>query len=128
VPYTLSGWLGGFFEDPSAVTVNVGFLAANRSPLSIGTIGPVSVFDRGFKTALLHRETSGTIPAGTRSAVVVVNFIDRNPNASNYNNAYADNISLTVGAALPAPPPPTPPVSKVGRLDHVFMVYWKTMA
>jgi Phosphoesterase family len=123
VPYTLSGWLGGFLDDPSAVTVNVAFLAANRSPLSIGTIGPVSVFDRGFKTALLQRETSGTIPAGTRSAVVVVNFIDRNPNASNYNNAYADNISLTVGAALPAPPPPTPPVSKVGRLDHVFMVY-----
>ena len=60
---------------------------------------------------------------GTRSAQVVVTFTDRNPVLGNYNNAYADNLSFTVGAALPAPPPPTPPVSTVGQLDHVFMVY-----
>ena len=54
---------------------------------------------------------------------MVVTFTDRNPVPGNYNNAYADNLSFTVGAALPAPPPPTPPVSTVGPLDHVFMVY-----
>jgi hypothetical protein len=122
-PYTLSGWLGGFLEDPSAVTVTVDFLAADQTQLGAGKIGPLSVFDRGFKTILLQRQTSGTIPAGTRSAVVVVTFTDRNPNASKYNNAYADNFSFTVGAPLPPPPPPTPPLSKVGALDHVFTVY-----
>ncbi|MGH3971509.1 MAG: hypothetical protein ACRDTV_26285 [Mycobacterium sp.] len=107
--------LGGFFEDPSAASVTVDFLAADQSQLGTGKIGPVSVFDRGFKTVLLQRQTTGTIPAGTRTAVVVVTFTDRNPTSSKYNNAYADNFSFTVGAPLP-PPPPTPPVSTVGAL------------
>jgi len=123
VPYTLSGWLGGFLEDPSEASVTVNFRSAGQSPLGTGTIGPVGVLQRRFKTALLQRETSGTVPAGARSAVVVVTFKDCNPSPSHYNNAYADNLSFTVGAALPAPPPPAPPVSKVGPLDHVFMVY-----
>jgi len=54
---------------------------------------------------------------------VVVTLKDRNPVIGNYNNAYADNISFTVGPALPPPPPPTPPLSKVGSLEHVFMIY-----
>jgi hypothetical protein len=123
VPYTLSGWLGGFLADPSEASVTVQFLAANQSSLDVARIGPVGVVERGFKTALVQRSHSGLIPAGTRSAVVVVTFKDCNPAPSHYNNAYADNLSFTVGAALPAPPPPTPPGSKVGPLDHVFMLY-----
>jgi hypothetical protein len=44
---------------------------------------------------------------------------------ADYNSAFADNISFTVSAPglAPAPVPPEPPVSKVGALDHVFMVY-----
>jgi hypothetical protein len=123
VPYELSGDLGGFTIDPSAASVNVDFLDANGVKLGTGTINPVTVLDRWFLTGLLERERSATIPVGTRSARVVVTFTDCNPVLGNYNNAYADNLSFTVGAALPAPPPPTPPVSTVGNLDHVFMVY-----
>ena len=123
VPYKLSGDLGGFIIDPSAASVTVDFLDANGFKLGTGKIRPVTVLDRWFQTGLLERETSGTIPVGTRSARVVVTFTDCNPVLGNYNNAYADNLSFTVGAALPAPPPPTPPVSTVGQLDHVFMVY-----
>ncbi len=124
VPYTLSGWLGGFLEDPSEASVTVTFIAADqKTPLSTGKIGPVTVLDRRLKTSLLERETTGTIPAGTRYAQVVVTLKDCNPVIGNYNNAYADNISFTVGAPLPAPPPPTPPVSTVGHLEHVFMIY-----
>jgi Phosphoesterase family len=124
VPYRLSGWLGGFLEDPSAASVTVAFLAADQqSQLGTGKIGPVTVLERRLKTVLLERETTGTIPVGTRSARVVVTLKDSNPVIGNYNNAYADNISFTVGAPLPAPPPPTPPASKVGPLDHVFMIY-----
>jgi hypothetical protein len=124
VPYRLSGWLGGFLEDPSEASVTVTFVAADhQSPLSAGKIGPVTVLDRRLKTVLLQRESIGTIPRGTRSASVVVTPKDRNPVIGNYNNAYADNLSFTVGAPLPLPPPPMPPASKVGPLDHVFMIY-----
>ncbi|WP_308124246.1 alkaline phosphatase family protein [Mycolicibacterium xanthum] len=123
VPYTLSGWLGGFTLDPSAASVTVTFLDENQLYLGTGRLTPVTVLDRWLQTGLLERETTGTIPVGTRSAQVVVTFTDCNPAPGNYNNAYADNLSFTVGADLPAPPPPAPPVSTVGQLDHVFMVY-----
>ena len=123
VPYELSGDLGGFIIDPSAASVTVDFLDSNGIKLGTGRIRPVTVLDRWLQTRLLDREITGTIPVGTRSARVVVSLTDCNPVLGNYNNAYADNLSFTVAAALPAPPPPTPPVSTVGQLDHVFMVY-----
>ncbi|SOJ56581.1 Phosphatidylinositol-3-phosphatase [Mycobacterium simulans] len=125
VPYSLSGWFGGYLTDPSAASATVDFLGASGQRLGGGKVGPVTVGDRWLKTVLLKRETSGTIPAGTRSAVVVVTFTDNNPVPGSYNDAYADNLSFTVGAPLPAPPPPTPPVSTVGALDHVFMIYFE---
>ena len=125
MPYALSGWLGGFLKDPSETTVTVEFLAADQSGLGTGQIGPVTALDRWLSTKLLKRDTSGTIPAGTRSAVVLVTFKDCNPEAGNYNDAYADNLAFTVGAPLPAPPPPTPPGSTVRPLDHVFMIYFE---
>jgi hypothetical protein len=123
VPYELSGDLGGFIIDPSAASVTVQFLDATGATLGTGRIRPVTVLDRWFQTRLLERETAGTIPVGTRSARVVVTLNDCNPVLGNYNNAYADNLSFTVGAANLAPAPLRPPVSTVGDLDHVFMVY-----
>jgi hypothetical protein len=123
VPYRLSADLGGFFIDPSAASVTVAFRDTNQQQLGTGQIGPVTALGRLFQTALLPRSTAGVIPVGTRSAQVVVTFTDYNPVLGNYNNAYADNVSFTVGANLPAPPPPTPPVSTVKPLDHVFLIY-----
>ncbi|MDT5095391.1 MAG: hypothetical protein QOH60_4754, partial [Mycobacterium sp.] len=123
VPYALSADLGGAFIDPSRASVTVTFRNASKMPLGTGQLTGVTALERLFQTGLIARNTTGTIPMGTRSAVVTVTFTDYNPFPGNYNNAYADNISLTVGAPLVAPPPPTPPVSTVGPLDHVFMVY-----
>ncbi|MDR3662841.1 MAG: alkaline phosphatase family protein [Mycobacterium sp.] len=123
LPYKLGGWLGGASIDPSEASVTVRFLAADGTQLGVGNIAPVGPLDRWFQTGLLERDTSGTIPIGTRSAQVVVNLQDLNPFTLGYNNAFADDLSFNVGAALPAPPPPTPPTSTVGQLDHVFMVY-----
>ena len=121
--YTLSGDLGGFGVDRSQASIAVTFLGAAGQTLGTATTGPVRVFDRGLRTRLVHRETSGTIRVGTVSAKVVVALQDLNPLLEHYNNAYADNISFTVaGVRLPAPPPPARPASAVRPLDHVFLV------
>jgi len=127
VSYNLGGWLGGYSFDPSAATVKVTFLDANKTYLGTGQIGPVTAWDRLFAINLLERSTTGVLPTGTRYAQVDVSFDDQNPVkygfAADYNDAFADNISFTVGAVLPAPPAPTPVMSKVGDLKHVYMYY-----
>jgi hypothetical protein len=72
-------------------------------PLGTGKIGPVSILQRGFRTELFERTTTGAIPAGTRSARVVVTFNDYHWAGGAYNHSHADNLSFTVGAPLPAP-------------------------
>lgn len=123
VSYNLGASLGGRFLDFSSTDVAVNFLDENGDSLGSGTLQTVTPFNRGLVTGFIQRDTTGTIPVGTRSAKVTVTFNDRNPFFANYNNAYADNISFTIGADLPAPGDPTPPESTVGELDHVFMVY-----
>ena len=123
VTYTLSGWLGGFTLDPSAASVTVNFLDEDGLVLGNGKLTPITAWDRWFRTGLLERQTWGLIPEGTRRAQVAVTFTDGNLAPGSYNNAYADNLSFTIGANLPAPAAPTPPASRVGQLDHVFMVY-----
>lgn len=127
VAYNLGGWLGGWLINPSSASVKVDFLDSNQLYLGAGQIGPVTMFDRWFQTGLRERETSGLLPEGTRFAKVVVTleawdpiFIGLN---ADYNPAFADNISFTIGADLPAPADPVPVVSTVGDLDHIFMVY-----
>ncbi len=127
VTFNLSGYLGGYLLDPSYTTVQVSFLDQNNTYLSSAEIGPVTNLARLGFTGFKQRTTTGTIPVGTRSAVVTVNFNDLNPVhigfTARYNNAYADNLSFTISTDLPAPADPTPPVSNIGDLDHVFLVY-----
>jgi hypothetical protein len=127
VSYNLSGWLGGYSFDPSAASVKVTFLDKNGTTLGTNSIGPVTALQRLFAINLLERSTSGVLPTGTRSAQVDVTFTDKNPVkigfAAGYNDAFADNLSFTIGANLPAPGDPTPPISTVGDLKHVYMVY-----
>lgn len=122
-PFKLSGFLGGAMIDPSAASVKVTFLDATGTQLGVGKLAPVGPFERWFQTGLLERSTTGTIPFGTRRAQVVVTLKDSNPLTGGYNNAFADDLSFTIGADLPEPPPPAAPKSTVGALDHVFMVY-----
>jgi hypothetical protein len=134
VPFTLSGWLGGYLADRSGASVKVDFLDANKTYLGSARLDRVGPLARLFQTGFKQRTTDGTLPTGTRYAQIVVTLEDRRfvtfgfPALLggvdfDYNWALADNISFTVGADLPAPPAPTPPVSTVGELDHVFMVY-----
>jgi hypothetical protein len=127
VHYTLAAWLGGNATDTSDASVTVSFLNAGGSKLAGATIGPVAATDRLLSTKLLQRSATGTIPPGTRSARVTLTLTDGNrPNVAltnSYNNAYADDLSLHVSTAVPAPPAPAVPFSRLGRLDHVFMIF-----
>ena len=127
VPFNLNGYLGGYLLDPSFATVKVTFLDQNQTYLGSSSIGPVSNLDRWGQTGFRQRTSIGTVPVGTRSAVVTLTMHDLNPVVigftARFNNAYADNLSFSIGTAQAAPPDPAPPVSDVQPLDHVFLIY-----
>ncbi|KQH80116.1 hypothetical protein AO501_08085, partial [Mycobacterium gordonae] len=123
VPYTLSGLLGGALIDPSSTALQVTFLNSSGAVLGTGSTTTVSAIDRLGFTGFQPRSVSGTVPAGTTSAVVSATFNDHNPITNHYNNAYADNLSFTVGAPGLTPAALTVPASNVGQLDHVFLIY-----
>ncbi len=126
--YRLSGWLGGWKAEPGYTRVSVDFLgpAGNRvgSPVMLPT---VSRADRHSRTGLLSRAISGTVPPGTRSARVVVQFLDSStppggePEPSGPGGGLLDNLTLTVSAPQPAARL-VPPPSAVPHFDHVFMI------
>jgi hypothetical protein len=63
------------------------------------------------------------VPDGATQAQVVVTLQDNNPILGNYNNAYADNISFSVADNSLSVGAIAQPISNVGTLDHVFLVY-----
>ena len=91
--------------------------------LGTGSTGSVSLLDRLGLTGFQQREISGTVPAGTTSAVVTTTFNDRCPVLGHYNDAYADNVSFTVGDTSLTPAPLKTPTSTVGHIDHVQLIY-----
>jgi hypothetical protein len=124
VTYSLNGWLGGYAGEASTATVKATFRNASGAALSTSQIGPVTAADRGRATKLLQRNASGDVPAGTRTVDVVLQLTgDPKRNASNsYNDAYADNLSLTLSAPMAAPALPAPAASAVPAFDHIFFV------
>jgi hypothetical protein len=122
VTYALSGWLGGYSSENSMTTVTITFFNGAGAALGTGQIGPVTAADRGNTTKLLRRTASAAVPTGTRSVGVVVNLagVPARNAANQYNDAYADSLSLSLSAALPGAPAPAVPPSTVPRFDHVF--------
>jgi hypothetical protein len=96
ISYLLSGWLGGWDGQDDNATVTATFQNASGIALSSGTIGPVLSSDRSGASGLLYRSTTGTVPTGTRS-VLVVATITRT--AGTANDGYADNLSLALGGS-----------------------------
>jgi Phosphoesterase family len=122
-PFTLSADLGGQGLDPSDATVQVSFLDSNGDVLGTDSLQPVTVWDRLGFTGFEDRDISGMVPEGTTSAQVTTTFTDNDQFLGNYNGAYADNESFTVGDPSLTAAPLTPPTSDVGQLDHVFLIY-----
>jgi hypothetical protein len=122
-PFNLSADLGGQGWDPSDASVQVTFLDAHGDVLGTDSLNPVTIWDRLGFTGFEERDISGTVPDGTTSAQVTTTFTDNDTFLGNYNGAYADNESFTVGDPSLTAAPLTPPTSDVGQLDHVFLIY-----
>ena len=122
-PFTLSADLGGQGLDPSYASEQITFLDAHGDVLGTDSLNPVTVWDRLGMTGFEERDISGTVPDGTTSADVTTTFTDKDWVLGNYNGAYADNESLTVGDPSLTAAPLIPPTSDVGQLDHVFLIY-----
>ncbi|NUR29940.1 MAG: hypothetical protein HOV83_29500 [Catenulispora sp.] len=119
VPFNLSGWLGGYAAQNDRVGMTASFLSASGSTVGTAAVAAVTSTDRGSVTKFLQRSAAGTLPAGTRSIKVDLVFTWT---AGDTTDGYADDLSLTVGAAVPAPAL-TAPASAVPAFDHVFLVY-----
>jgi hypothetical protein len=107
ISYDLSGWFGGIPNLYGFSQLSINFLDENSSGLDFRSLA-VDVSDLAV-TGLLDRNTSGSIPIGTRSITVELLMT-----SSNY--AYADNLSLvlTNNAATSVPEPSVVPGLLIG--------------
>jgi hypothetical protein len=88
----LSAWLGGHSTDQDSAQVSLTFLNTFGAPLgSLLSIGPVTAADRANQTTLLPRQTSFSVPPGTRSMLLSLSF---NEVCCSGSNATADDIRL----------------------------------
>ncbi len=119
VTYNLSGWLGGYGVYGGQAVVTASFLGASGNLLGTpGELGGVTASARGDASAFLAKSAAGSVPAGTRTIAVQLQFIDT---SASYNIGYADNLSLTLSTPVTAPTLKAP-ASTVPAFDHVFFV------
>lgn len=94
VAFHLSGYIGGRLDEADGASVGVQFVDGGKYPLYHGEPLPgVSAEDRGGVTGLLPRQSRGMVPARTRGVWVVIDF---GANDDIYNDAYVDQLSLTL--------------------------------
>jgi serine/threonine protein kinase len=93
ISFALSGYLGGYGEQGDEATLVLQFLGAGDKSLGQTSIGPVTASDRNSQTQLLMRSISGKVPAGTRSVTLMLIM---KKFAFDYNDGYADNLSLVL--------------------------------
>jgi hypothetical protein len=93
ISYDFSAWIGGFANQQDYATVTATFFNASHTRLTSVQLGPVTRTNRQGLTALLRRQTAGSVPATTRTIGVEV-VSTRFEGAS--NDGYTDNISLTL--------------------------------
>jgi hypothetical protein len=91
---TLSGYLGGYATQNDALTARVTFLSASGAKLGSIKIGPVTAAARQVATGMILRATTRPVPKKTRTLRVT---LGSNRTSGDYNDGYADNLSLTLG-------------------------------
>jgi hypothetical protein len=119
VTYSFTGWLGGWGSDTGQAVVTAVFLNSSGAP--VGTPAQLSggtASARSNNDEFLAESATGTVPVGTRSIQVLIQFIDTD---SHQNVGYVDNLSLTLSTPV-TPASLTVPVSQVPAFDHVFII------
>ncbi len=90
VLFNFSAWLGGFGTQNDNAQVSLTFInQVNQQVGSNFTLGPVLAAARGNITSLIFQQTSGFVPVGARSFIVMVTII---LSAGTYNDGDVDNI------------------------------------
>jgi hypothetical protein len=92
---TLTAHLGGYAGHGDSMSVTATFLSEAGKTLGVVKIGPVTVAERQEITALIQKSASKPVPKKTRSIKVTLAAKRVVPS---YNDAYADNVSLTLAA------------------------------
>jgi FG-GAP-like repeat len=108
---TLTADLGGYSTDGDTMSVVGEFDDAGGASLGTFTVGPVTKEDTHNLTVLLRRSQTTAVPPSTRSikvTLVASRFVPPIVNTLAYDNAYADNVKLTLDAPAPQPPGSTP--------------------
>jgi hypothetical protein len=101
--FDLTGYLGGFSDQRDNAVLTATFFGATGGPLGSAVIGPVTNDQRNDQTGLLFQELTGIVPVGT---VEIGINLEMNHLDGDYNDGYADNLSLVLGtAAVPVPEP-----------------------
>jgi len=93
VTYTLSAWLGGYQDQDDSATLTITFQSSSGGALGTASLGPVLAADRADMTELLQKQTTGTVPSGTRSVLVVLSMVRTD---GTNNDGYADDLSLVL--------------------------------
>lgn len=110
LPFSISGWFGGFAGQNDIAELRVTFFNANSNNIGQTTIGAVSSAERGNTTGLLFKSSNGFVPANTRSMEIRLFMTQR----SGDNDGYADNLDFRFSA------PTAAPVSISGRVVNTY--------
>ncbi len=93
VSFNFAAWIGGYSSDDDSALVSLVFGDANGNPVGSITpiLGPVTPADRNNTTQLLSRTQTGTVPVGSRLALVTMTFSRK---AGSDNDGYVDGVTL----------------------------------
>jgi hypothetical protein len=92
----LSGYFGGWLDQDDNATLTAHFLDGSSVEIGSLTIGGVTATDRNDVTDLLFREGHLLVPVGTKSIEL---DLTSTRSIANFDDGYADNLSLTLTLA-----------------------------
>jgi hypothetical protein len=95
LPYSFSAWVGGYSSQNDQAGLVATFLDASGAALGTATLNPVTAAQRGNATKLILETATGTVPTGTTSVKVTVNYTRY---AGTDDDGYVDDIGMTFGS------------------------------
>jgi len=98
VRFTFSAFLGGYLDQDDYAVATLTFTDANYQPLGVVNLPTVKSRERNGQTGLWPVQADDYVPSGTAFVFVDLNFYLE---AGGYNDAYADNIELTLSDYAP---------------------------